>query len=906
VQGAGEWLAGIAAAMMAIATFACTAVTTSARVAPEIPPYKDPKISVDGRVEDLLARMTPEEKFWQLFMVPGDLSDGPAKYAHGVFGVQIRSARSAPRSADGKRDRAVQAFHAAEQSNALQHYLVEKTRLGIPAIMFEEAEHGLVQDGATVFPSAIGLAATWDTVLVGRVASVIATEARTRGVRQVLSPVVNVAIDPRWGRVQETYGEDPLLSSAMAVAFVAPFERIGVVTTPKHFVANFGDGGRDSYPVDISDRQLEETFFPPFFWAMALGGSRAVMASYNSLDGQPATANSWLLTKTLRDDWHFNGIVVGDAAATGGAHVLHFTSPDNATSTKEAIEAGLDVIFQTSVDQGPMFFEPFRKGLVDQGAIDRAVRRVLRLKFALGLFEQPYADPNLAARTTGLAIQRTLARESARQSLVLLRNEEHILPLPRTVERVAVIGADASEGRVGEYSPPDAQAVSILDGIREKIGAAKVRAVPGMPRSAPEVTIVPASALLHPCPEVVSGSDACPRPGLQGDYFDNIELDGKPTLTRTDGVVSFAWTLNGPARGIARDWYSARWTGQLLAPVTGTVQLGVEGNNGFRLWVDGKLLIDSWRRPSYGRELRGINMERGKLYQIQLEYFAARENGRVKLVWDFGVTDDWHGQIAAAVEAARASQTAIVVAGIEEGEFRDRAFLSLPGHQEELIKAVSATGTPVVVVLVGGSAITMGRWIDGVQSVLEAWYPGEEGGRAVADALFGDVNPGGKLPITFAAAEGQLPLVYNHKPTGRGDDYLDLIGEPAFPFGFGLSYTQFSYSSLVLAPSIIAPLGRTNVSFRLKNTGTVAGDEVVQLYVHQVVASVAQPVIALKAFKRVRLAPNEERTVYFTLGPEELALYDASLRRVVESEEFTVMIGSSSRDLRLRGKLVVR
>ena len=875
-------------------------------IPPANAPYRNPKLAIDTRVEDLLARMTPEEKFWQLFMVPGDLSDGPAKYAHGVYGVQIVSARSAPRAADGARDRSALAKHAAEQANALQHYLVEKTRLGIPAIMFEEAVHGLVQDGATVYPSAIAFAATWDTALVGQVATAIAAEARARGVRQVLSPVVNVATDPRWGRVQETYGEDPLLASAMAVAFVSPFERIGVVTTPKHFVANFGDGGRDSYPIDISDRQLEETYFPPFFRAMAVGGSRSVMASYNSVDGLPATASRWLLTTILRDNWHFGGVVIGDQAATGGAQVLHFTSPDNATSTKRAIEAGLDVIFQTSVDQGPMFYEPFRTGAIDEGAIDRSVRRVLRLKFELGLFEHPYADPERAARVSGLAVERSLARESARESLVLLRNEGRALPLAKSVARVAVIGADAFDGRVGDYSPSDAQAVSILDGIREKVGAAAVLAVSGVPRATPEAAVVPAEFLRHACLAATPPSADCAEPGLKAEYFDNIELEGTPRVTRADATVQFAWTLTGPGRGLARDWYSARWTGQLIAPVTGTVRIGVEGNNGFRLWIDGKLVIDSWRRPSYGLELRPVALERGKPYEIRLEYAAPRENGRVKLVWDRGVHDDWRAQVAAAAAAARSSDVAIVVAGIEEGEFRDRASLSLPGHQEALIEAVSATGTPVVVVLVGGSAITMGRWIGGVQAVLDAWYPGEEGGRAVADALFGDANPGGRLPMTFAAAEGQLPLVYDHKPTGRGDDYVDLSGEPAFPFGFGLSYTQFSYSSLDITPAAISALGRSLIRCRVKNTGAVAGDEVVQLYVHQVVASVARPVIALKGFERVHLAPGEERVVSFILGPEELAMFDASMRRVVEPGEFRVMIGASSRDLRLRGTLIAR
>jgi len=877
------------------------AATAAGAAVPVTAPYKNPKLDIDARVDDLLARMTQEEKFWQLFMVPGDLSDGAEKYGHGIFGVQLTRARSAPR--DAKRDRAALAKSAAERANELQRYLVEKTRLGIPAIMFEEGVHGLLQDGATVYPSAIGLAASWDVALMERVATAIAGEARSRGVRQVLSPVVNIASDPRWGRVQETYGEDPVLSSQMAVAYVTPLERAGVVTTPKHFVANFGDGGRDSYPIDISDRQLEETYFPPFLQAIAFGGSRSIMAAYNSVDGQPATANRWLLTTTLRDNWRFGGVVIGDAAATGGAQVLHFTSPDNATSTKNAIEAGLDVIFQTSVNQGPAFYEPFRKNQIDQQAIDRAVWRVLRLKFQLGLFEQPYVDAERAGLSAGLAVQRALARDAARASIVLLRNEGRALPLAKSGRRVAVIGTDAMEARVGDYSPSDAQAVSILDAIEERVGAANVRHAAGVPRTQAEVTTVPAAALRHACPQ---GAAGCTERGLKGEYFTNVTLDSAPRLTRTDSVVQFAWTLNGPGRGIARDWYSARWTGEIVAPVTGTVQLGVEGNNNFRLWVNDSLVIDSWRRPTFGRELRAVPMQAGKAYAIRLEYAATRENGRVKLVWTHGVADDSRAQIAAAVEAARASDVAVVVAGIEEGEFRDRASLALPGQQEALIRAVSETGKPVVVVLIGGSAITMGRWIGGTAAVLDAWYPGEEGGRAVADVLFGDYNPAGRLPMTFAAAEGQLPLVYNHKPTGRGDDYLDLVGEPAFPFGFGLSYTEFAYSALAITPDSIDMPGRAIVSFNVKNTGSVAGDEVVQLYLHQVVSSVAQPVIMLKAFRRVRLEPGEERTVAFLLGPDDLALFDVSLERVVESEQFRVMVGSSSRDLRLRGTLTVR
>jgi beta-glucosidase len=850
--------------------------------------YRDSRAPIDVRVRDLLGRMTLEEKFWQLFMLPGDLSDSTHDWSHGVFGLQVR-----PRTQAG----ANAARFQASAINDIQRYFVERTRLSIPMLAFEEAVHGLLADGATMFPQAIALAATWDTALLSRVATAIARETRSRGVRQVLSPVVNIATDQRWGRVEETYGEDPVLTSRMAEAFVSAFEQQGVIATPKHFVANVGEGGRDSYPIDVNRRLLEELHYPPFRAALR-AGARSVMTAYNAVDGLPATQNDALLNGVLKRDWKFSGFVISDAAATGGATVLHRTEASTATATRHALESGLDVIFQTSWPQHRPYLAAFRNAGIPAAVIDSAVARVLRAKFQLGLFEQPYVNVDSAEYWSGRAEHRALARAAARASIVLLRNERAALPLSRSVRSIAVIGTDAVEARLGGYSGPGIRPVSILDGVRAAVGTAvDVRYAPGPGRLTREYDVVP--------PERLSYIDSTGRalPGLRGEYFDNNALTGSPKVVRIDPRIDFGWTFNAPAPGISTDWYSVRWSGRITAPPAGVRRLGVEGNDGYRLFVDGVLAIDNWSKRSYGAHLADVRFTPGSSHELRLQYRESTGNARVKLVWD--TTDAQaatRSSIDTAVTLARRSAVALVVAGIEEGEFRDRARLSLPGAQEELIERVAATGTPTVVVLVGGSAITGGNWLNKVGAVINAWYPGEEGGNAVADVLFGDYNPAGRLPMTWPIEEGQLPLVYNHKPTGRGDDYLDLTGQPLFPFGFGLSYTTFEYSALEIGPWN----GAATVRMRVKNSGTRAGDEVVQLYVRDLLASVARPVLQLQGFRRVHLAPGEERQVTFTLGREELQLLNAEMQWVVEPGTFRIYVGSSSKDIRLRGDLVVR
>jgi beta-glucosidase len=868
----------LALGVFALSLTSGVAPLTSAQ---EVAPYRDPRLPTAERVRDLLGRMTLEEKFWQLFMIPGDLDDSTHDYSHGVFGLQISSTSSGSTPGEAAR-------RHAERINEIQRYFVERTRLGIPIIPFEEALHGFIRDGGTMFPQAIALAATWDTDLMMRVARAIARETRARGVRQVLSPVINIATDVRWGRVEETYGEDPYLTSMMGRAFIAEFERAGVVATPKHFIANVGEGGRDSYPIDVSDRMLEELLYPPFDVAIHDAGAQSIMTAYNSVDGSPATQSRKLINGKLKGDWGFQGFGISDAAATGGATVLHHTDESTASAAKHALEAGLDVIFQSSWPQHRPYLDAFKRGLIADSVIDGAVARVLRVKFDLGLFERPYVDPDTAAFWNGHAMHKAFAIDAARASLVLLRNERHTLPLARRAT-IAVIGEDATEARLGGYSGPGNWKVSMLAGIRANVGRlGVVRYAPGPGRVTRDHVAVPAEQL-----------------SLTAEYFDNNQLAGEPRVRRADRQIDFGWTLNSPAREIPFDWYSVRWTGKLTVPTTGARRLGVEGNDGYRLYLDGKLIVDNWRKQSYGTHMADVSLQPGTTHDIRLEYFESTGNARVKLVWDAGVPSDWRAKIDSAVAIARSSDVAIVVAGIEEGEFRDRASLALPGHQEELIRAVAATGKPTVVVLVGGSAITM-PWLESVGGVIDAWYPGEAGGLIVASVLFGDANPGGRLPITFPVAEGQLPLRYNHKPTGRGDDYLDLTGQPLFPFGFGLSYTTFEYSNLSIDPATLGTSGAARVTFTIKNVGSVAGDEVAQLYIRDVLASVARPVMQLAGFKRVHLTPGESQPVTIDLSTDQLRMLDRDMRWVVEPGVFRIMVGSSSKDIRLRGQLTVQ
>lgn len=867
------------------------------------PPYKDSTLPVEQRVKDLLGRMTKEEKFCQMFMIPEEsVIKGISKYYDGIFGFQL----GAVPIGNGDAAQMLQYDHSENidtlisRINKIQRYFVEESRLGIPVIFFDEALHGLVRGGCSVFPQAIGLAATWNLSVMERVAGVIAQETKARGIRQVLSPVINIATDVRWGRTEETYGEDPFLTSSMGLAFVKAFESNGIITTPKHFIANVGDGGRDSYPIHMDERYLEEIHLSPFRAVIQKGGARSVMTSYNSLNGEPCSSNSWLLRRKLKGDIAFSGFVISDAGATGGANVLHNTSVNYPESGKQAIKGGLDVIFQTAFDHKKLFIPPFLDDSMTK-EIDESVARILRAKFELGLFEDPYVSKEILSDSINAAYAKKIARESARESFVLLKNDNRVLPVDKSVKKIAVIGVDAVERRMGGYSGTGNGIVSILDGIRARAGKEiSVKYHPGCGRDHEKWVVIPDS-LFYFIDETGKLKN-----GLKGEYFSNLKSEGIPVITRVDKNISFRWTLFSPDTLLKSDNYSVRWSGKLKSPLSGCVNIGLDGNDGFRLYFNGKLVIDNWNKVSYTTKLIPVSLIKNQLYDFKVEFKEPSGNASINMIWDAGVRNDCEIKIVEAVKIAGNSDLIIVVAGIEEGEFRDRALLTLPGLQEKMITELAATGKPVVVLLSAGSAVVMADWLDKISSVMTLWYPGEEGGNAVADLLFGDYNPSGRLPVTFPVSEAQLPLVYNHKPTGRGDDYLNLSGKPLFPFGFGLSYTTFDYSDLRFEKNKIDKGESVKVFFKLKNSGAREGAEVVQLYIRDMLSTVSRPLLELKGFQKINLKPGEERELMFKITPEMLEMFDKEMKRVIDPGDFRIMIGSSSAELYLKGNLTVR
>ncbi|MDM7925465.1 MAG: glycoside hydrolase family 3 N-terminal domain-containing protein [bacterium] len=856
-----------------------------ALLAAAVPDYRNPKLSVERRVEDLLGRMTVEEKVAQLQcrIDEGPVTDAAMKDGIGGLGCVLRPYTGA---------------EAAKRLNAIQKFMVSRTRLGIPVMMHDEALHGLIAEKATSFPQAIGLAATWDPDLMGRVAGAIADETKSRGIRQVLSPTINIARDPRWGRVEETYGEDPFLTSAMAVAFVSAFEKRGVVTTPKHYAANVGDGGRDSNPAHFSERLMREIYFPAFQASVAGAGARSIMAAYNSVDGTPCSSNRWLLTDVLRGEWGFRGYVVSDYTSVEGIYALHRTAADSVTCAEQAIEAGLDVELPSVVMYGKPLLEAVRSGRVAMETLDRAVRRVLAVKFELGLFENPYADPKEAARLNDCAAHRALAREAAEKSLVLLKNAEGALPLPKDLRSVAVIGAPAAAPRLGGYSGSGMAVVSVLEGIRRALPAADVRYARGPSGGSRDWPAVP-SEWLTPA----GGKEG--EHGLLGEYFANTGLEGRPVLTRVDPNLFFDWGHGSPDASIAAERFSVRWTGFLEAPVGGPCVLAFTTDDGVRVYLDGARILQTWSDRAPSTDTVHVTLQAGRKYGLRVEYYENSGQAYAAMGWDVSGKDPAEAEIREAVETAEACDAAVIVAGVNEGEGRDRSDLGLHPDIARTIRGIAATGKPTVVVLTHGGAVTVADWIASADAVLEAWYPGEEGGAAVAAALFGDVNPGGKLPVTFPISVGQVPLYYNTKPTGRGYNYVDLTGSPQFAFGAGLSYTTFEYGGLRLSAPVMRPDGEIRAAVDVRNTGSRKGDEVVQLYIHDRVGSVSRPLQELKGFRRVTLEPGETKTVEFPVGRDQLAMLDGDMRWVVEPGLFELRVGGASDDIRSRAVLEV-
>lgn len=766
------------------------ATTTEPANRTERAPYHDAALPVEQRVADLLSRMTLEEKAAQMMcvwqkkadtLVDADGNFDPAKARHAFadghgIGQVGRPSDAGSTPTEPRRGRGPRAH--AELTNAIQKFFIENTRLGIPVIFHEECLHGHAAVGGTSFPQPIALAGTFNPELVEALYAMTAEEARVRGTHQALTPVVDVARDPRWGRVEETFGEDPYLVTQLGLAAVRGFQgdasfhdRTHLIATLKHFVAHGQpEGGMNCGPANVSMRELREVFLPSFRAAVQQGGAISVMASYNEVDGIPSHANRWLLRKLLRDEWGFQGFVVSDYYAIWELHDRpdthgHFVASNKKEACALAVRAGVNIELPEP-DCYLHLVELVREGTLAEEELDALVAPMLRWKFQMGLFEDPYVDPDQAERIVGSEGNRTIALDAARQAITLLRNENGLLPLdPAKVRSVAVIGPNANRSLLGGYSGIPKYDVTVLDGIRARVRD-RVR-------------------ILH--------AEGC-RITIGGSWTEDAVVPSDPEEDRR---------LIAEAVAVAQQ--------------ADVVVLTIGGNE-----------------------------------QTSREAWSLKHMG-------------------------------------------DRARLELLGRQDELVDALVATGKPVVVLLFNGRPLAIGNVAEKVPAILECWYLGQECGRAVADVLFGFVTPGGKLPISFPRSAGHLPVYYNHKPSARRGYLFDDVS-PLFAFGYGLSYTTFAIEDVRLTKDTIGRGESTKVSATVTNTGDRPGSEVVQLYIRDRVSSATRAVKELKGFRKVWLSPGESTTVELAITPDALAFYNADMEYGVEPGEFTIMIGTSSRD----------
>ena len=833
-----------------------------------------------------------------------------------------------------------------EKAAQMQNAAPAIARLGVPAYdWWNEALHGVARAGqATVFPQAIGLAATFDVPLMGEVATTISDEARAKhhqfvrdgqhGRYQGLtfwSPNINIFRDPRWGRGQETYGEDPYLSARMGVAFVRGLQGDDPVyrkldATAKHFAVHSGpEADRHHFDAKPSKRDLYDTYLPAFEALVKEGDVDAVMGAYNRVYGESASASKFLLRDVLRRDWGFKGYVVSDCWA-----IVDIWKNHKIVATREEA-AALAVKNGTELECGEEYSTlpaAVRQGLISEAEIDDAVTRLFAARMRLGMFDPPERVrwARIPYSVNQAPAHDALALKAARSSLVLLKNDG-ILPLSRELKRIAVIGptADDTMALLGNYYGTPAAPVTILQGIRDAAKGVEVAYARGVDlvegRDDPAATPLIEAAYLRP-------SADSPERGLRGEYFRTQDLSGSPALVRTDAQIGFRWDRGsptdnlqargeaGPGQGVPNDGFSIRWSGQLLPPVSGRYRIEAAADDGFRLYVDGKRVLDHWtgsdRLRSDGVEL---DLQAGRAYDLRLEYYDAQRDAAVRLAWRMpGAKPPFEE----ALEIARNADAVVFVGGLTgdvEGEEMtvnypgfaggDRTDLRLPATQRALLEALHATGKPVVLVLTGGSALAV-EWADAnLPAILMSWYPGQRGGTAVGEALFGDTNPAGRLPVTFYKADQAMPAFDDYTMEGR--TYRYFRGTPLYPFGHGLSYTRFDYRGLRTDARTVAADGRLRVEVEVVNTGRRAGEEVVQLYVRPLQAGAGDAQQDLRGFQRVHLAPGERRTLSFDLAPASaLRRYDeASGGYGVKPGRYELRVGASSADVRARATFEV-
>ena len=770
------------------------------------------------------------------------------------------------------------------------------TRLGIPALVMTDGPLGPNGKGkATNYSACIGMAATWDELLIEKVGQAIGEETLGLGYNMILGPCINIARVPNGGRTFESFGEDPFLMSRMAIAYIKGIQHRGVITCTKHFICNNQEWNRFDVDIKVDERTLREIYLPAFKAAVQDADTWSIMAGYNQINGHYACDNEYLLTDLLKNEWGFAGIVVSDW--------------DAIKNTIKTANAGLDLEMPNEKYMGEALLKAVKNGQVEESIINDKVRRLLRVMFKAGLFKESTEKKSGAVNTKE---HQELALEVARKGIVLLKNEKKFLPLNKEkIESIAVIGPNANEAQLyggGSGWLESFYKITPLEGLKNKVGdKIVVNFAKGIGVKRTELPIIESSALIPPNAEKNEH-------GLQGEYFNNRDVEGKPVLTRIDKQVDFNWKRESPAPGIVNlDKFSVRWTGKLISPGAGTYEIGVNADNGVRVYLDDKLLVDSWTDQAPDQLKSGyINLVANQKYDIRIEFYENIGEAMAKLGMAPYNADV---EIAEAVELARKSDIVIICAGLDkdlEGEARDRDKLELPTDQINLIKAISDVNENIIVVLNNATPILMNEWIDKVPAIIEAWYPGQEGGNAIADILFGDVNPSGKLPLTFIKTWESSPI-YNTYPGSKevanytegifvGYRYFDKYNiEPLFPFGHGLSYTDFSYSNLKIDQNSFINDGTIKIVLSVQNTGKIKGDEIVQLYVHDVESSVDRPIKELKGFKRITLKPEEKQVVSFELNRNSLAFYNAKEKKwIVEPGQFEIIVGSSSKDIRLK------
>jgi len=783
-------------------------------------------------------------------------------------------------------------------------------RLGIDKYYHgNEALHGVVRPGKfTVFPQAIGLSSMWNPDLLFQVSSVISDEARARwnelgrGTYQqsqfsdlltFWSPTVNMARDPRWGRTPETYGEDPFLSGILGVSFVKGLQGnnpkyLKVVATPKHFAANNEEHNRSSCNARISERDLREFYLPAFERCIIDGKAQSIMTSYTAINGVPSTVNSYLIQKVLRQDWGFKGYVVSDCGALDWLITDHKYVKTTEVAATLAIKAGLDMECGDHIFIEPLL-SAYKQFMVNDAEIDSAAYHILRGRMLLGLFDDPTQNPynSIDPSVIGCKQHQDLALEAARQSLVLLKNENHMLPInPKKIKSVAVVGINAGNSEFGDYSgTPLNGPVTILEGIKKRLGDG--------------VKVVYA-----PWVSSVSGYELIPKSffpnGLKAEYYSNKDLSGTPKI-RIDANINYDPVNNAPDPFILKAPTSIRWTGDLCPTVSGQYTLNLETDDGCRLFLDDTNLIDSWNDRSAQSDKVNVTLEGGKKYKLRIEYYDGGGSSISKLYWKSPDIDkrarlDLFGE---AGEAARKCDMTIAVLGINnslEREGQDRLTLELPIDQQEFIREMYKVNPNTVVVLEAGSSLAI-NWIDEhIPAILDAWYPGEQGGTAVAEALFGDYNPGGRLPLTFYNSLEELPPFDDYE-INKGRTYQYFKGNPLYEFGYGLSYTSFKYKNMHVSKGT----DTIQVEFSLSNIGKYDGDEVAQLYVEYPETGTYMPIKQLRGFKRVHIQKGKTEKVNISVLKKDLRYWDEKVKYFVTPEgSFVFQLGSSSKKIQLK------